>query len=341
MNAVKIACASSASASPWNQMDWGKYERQVSRLQARIVKATREGRWGKVKALQWLLTHSFSGKALAVRRVTGNQGKDTAGVDGAVAGVLPRPNTTPSLRCVGAAISRNPYDACTFPKAMGNSDRSGIPTMKDRAMQALYLLALDPVAETLADRNSYGFRVRTLHWRTPLNSASSCQSPERSPEWVLEGDIQGCFDHISHDWMRKHVLMDAQVLWKWLKCGYVEKRTLFATEEGTPQGGVISPTLANIVLDGLEALLKENFPRKNLGGAGPSITLKCVWYDMRMTSLSPVPLTRCWKKRSDRWSSASWPSEGCNSRRKRLESRISTRGLIFWASMFAATVGNF
>jgi RNA-directed DNA polymerase len=84
MNAVKIACASSANASPWSQLDWGNCERQVNRLQACIVKATRAGRWGKVKALQWLLTHSFSGKALAVRRVTGNQGKDTAGVDGAV-----------------------------------------------------------------------------------------------------------------------------------------------------------------------------------------------------------------------------------------------------------------
>ena len=268
MNAVKIACASSADASPWNQLDWGTCERQVSRLQARIVKATRASRWGKVKALQWLLTHSFSGKALAVRRVTGNQGKDTAGIDGAVwRSPQAKYNAIRLLRRCG--YQPQPLRRVYIPKTNGKQRPLGIPTMRDRAMQALYLLALDPVAETLADRNSYGFRVA----RSTADAIEQCfkllSRPEISPQWVLEGDIQGCFDHISHEWMIRHVPVDTHVLRKWLKCGYVEKRTLFATEEGTPQGGVISPTLANIVLDGLEPLLKATFPRKDLGRGRP------------------------------------------------------------------------
>ena len=240
MNAVKFACASSANASPWSQLDWGNYERQVNRLQARIVKATRAGRWGKVKALQWLLTHSFSGKDLAVRRVTGNQGKDTAGVDGAVwRSPHAKYNAIASLRRRG--YRPQPLRRVYIPKANGKLRPLGIPMMKDRAMQALRLLALDPVAETRADRNSYGFRVARSTADAIEQSFKLLSRPKISPEWVLEDDIQGCFDHLSHGWVRKHVLMDTQVLWKWLKCGYVEKRTLFATYEGTPQGGVMTP----------------------------------------------------------------------------------------------------
>ena len=273
MNVVQISCASSADASAWNQINWGKHERHVSRLQARIVKATRMGRWSKVKALQWLLTHSFSGKVLAVRRVTDNQGKDTAGVDGAVwRSPQAKYSAMGSLRRRG--YRPQPLKRVYIPKANGKQRPLGIPTMRDRAMQALYLLALDPVAETLADPNSYGFRVG----RSTADAIEQCfkllSHPKVSPEWVLEGDIQGCFDHISHEWMSQHVPIDTQVLRKWLKCGYVEKRTLFATDEGTPQGGVISPALANVVLDGLEPLLKETFPRKDRGRGRPKYNPK-------------------------------------------------------------------
>jgi len=133
--------------------------------------------------------------------------------------------------------------------------------MKDRAMQALYLLALEPVAETTADPNSYGFRAK----RSTADALQQCFNTlcrGCSPQWVLEGDIKGCFDHISHQWMLQHVPTDVTVLQKWLKAGYVENRSLFPTEAGTPQGGIISPTLANITLDGLEKLLAEHFPRE-------------------------------------------------------------------------------
>ncbi len=139
------------------RLDWSQSEHEVRRMQARIVKATQEGRWGKVKALQWLLTHSFRGKALAVKRVTENQGKRTAGVDGVVC-------STPAskYKAIGTLRRRGyrpqPLRRVHIPKANGKLRPLGIPTMKDRAMQALYLLALGPVAETTADLNSYGFR---------------------------------------------------------------------------------------------------------------------------------------------------------------------------------------
>ena len=260
MNVDSSMCASSGKAAHWDQVDWPKCERQVRRLQARIVEATRESRWGKVKTLQRLLTGSFSGKALAVKRVTENHGKRTPGVDGV------RWSTPAArLKAIGSLQPRGyrplPLRRVYIPKANGKPRPLGIPTMKDRAMQALYLLALEPIAETAADPNSYGFRPK----RSTADALQQCFNTlcrGRSPQWVLEGDIKGCFDHISHEWMLQHVLTDKRVLQKWLKAGYIENRTLFPTEAGTPQGGIISPTLANLTLDGLEKLLAQHFPRQ-------------------------------------------------------------------------------
>jgi len=261
MNVDSSMCASSGRASHWEQIDWGKCERQVGRLQARIVKATRESRWGKVKTLQWLLTHSFSGKALAVKRVTENQGKRTPGVDSVSW-------TTPAarLKAIGSLHRRGyrplPLHRVYIPKANGKQRPLGIPTMKDRAMKASYLLALEPIAETAADPNSF---IRLPTERSTADALQQCFNTlcrGCSPQWVLEGDIKGCFDHISHEWMLQHVPTDKAVLRQWLKAGYVENRNLFPTEAGTPQGGIISPTLANMTLDGLETLLTQRFPRE-------------------------------------------------------------------------------
>jgi RNA-directed DNA polymerase len=134
----------------------------------------------------------------------------------------------------------------------------GIPTMKDRAQQALHLLALDPVVETTADKNSYGFRQQ----RSCADAIGQCFTTlsKTNPQWVLEGDIKSCFDRISHDWLLAHVPMDRVILQKWLKAGYMEKHVLHETTDGTPQGGIISPALANWALDGLERLLTDKFP---------------------------------------------------------------------------------
>jgi len=258
MNADKTVCASSGKASNWEQLDWPKHERQVRRLQARIVKATQEKRWSRVKALQRLLTCSFSGKALAVKRVTDNQGKRTSGVDRVIW-------STPASK--GKAIGTlrrsgyqpQPLRRVHIPKANGKLRPLGIPVMKDRAMQALHLLAVAPIAETTGDHNSYGFRPGRSTADAIGQSFLVLSKKSYSATWVLEGDIRGCFDNISHEWMLHHIPMDKGILRKWLKAGFVENRILFPTEAGTPQGGIISPTLANLTLDGLETLLKETF----------------------------------------------------------------------------------
>lgn len=179
----------------WHSIDWASCHRHVRRLQTRIVKATQEGRWNKVKALQHLLTHSFAAKALAVKRVTENQGKRTPGVDGETWST-PQAKSQAVLSLKRRGYKPLPLKRVYIPKSNGKMRPLGIPTMKDRAMQALYLLALEPVAESLADRNSYGFRSQ----RSPADAIGQCYtvlSQKAAPSWILEGDIKGCFDHAS------------------------------------------------------------------------------------------------------------------------------------------------
>ena len=149
--------APSDQATHWHSIDWARCHREIRRLQARIVKATQEGRHGRVKALQWLLTHSFSGKALAVKRVTENRGKRTSGVDG-ITWSTPKIKLKAVLSLRRRGYRPQPLRRIYIPKANGKQRALGIPCMIDRAQQALHLLALEPIAETTADPNSYGFR---------------------------------------------------------------------------------------------------------------------------------------------------------------------------------------
>jgi RNA-directed DNA polymerase len=287
-----LACASSDGEMQWHQIDWSQAHRNVRRLQARIVKATKQGRWGKVKALQWLLTHSLSGKAIAVKQVTENQGKKTPGVDGETWST-PEAKTAAVKSLKRRGYQPKPLRRVYIPKPNGKKRPLGIPTMRDRAMQALYLLALDPVSETLADRNSYGFRKgRSTH--DAIEQCFTVLGKGKSPKWVLEGDIQGCFDNISHEWMEANIPMDKAILRKWLKAGVIEKGKLFATEEGTPQGGIISPTLANIVLDGLEEQLRNTLRPKRIKGKiiNPMINLVRYADDFIIIGSTPDVLER-------------------------------------------------
>lgn len=185
--------ASSHNGDGWHAINWRKVNQNVRRLQARIVKATQEQRWGKVKALQRLLTRSFSGKALAVKRVTENRGKRTPGIDGVIWSTSnDKRSAIEKLRQYG--YKAQPLRRIYIPKSNGNGKRPlSIPTMADRAMQALYLLALDPIAETMADPHSYGFRKE----RSPADAIQQCfiaLGQRHSARWVLEGDIKSCFD---------------------------------------------------------------------------------------------------------------------------------------------------
>ncbi len=267
----------------WHGIQWYRTERNVRRLQARIVQATQEKRWGKVKALQRLLTHSFSGKALAVRRVTENQGKKTPGVD-KVLWDTPEKKAQAIHNLKPRGYHPQPLRRVYIPKSNGAQRPLSIPTMKDRAMQALYLLALQPVAETLADPHSYGFRPQ----RCTADALVYCHtllSQKRGAEWVLEGDIKSCFDKISHDWLLAHIPTEKTILRKWLKAGYMEKNVLHLTEEGTPQGGIISPAIANMALDGLSQSLLERFPRSKQGNS-PKVNLARYADDFVVTGAS-------------------------------------------------------
>ena len=245
--------ATSHAPKEWADINWRLVQKNVRVTQHRITKATQEGNWRKVKSLQRWLTRSYSAKALAVKRVTENQGKRTAGVDQKL-----WDTPTQKIAAVGQLKKRGyrplPLRRVYIPKSNGKLRPLGIPTMLDRAMQALHLLALDPILETVSDPNSYGFRKN----RSTADAMSqiflqTCRKV--SAEWVLDADIEGFFDNINHNWMLDHVQMDKTILRKWLKSGVVDREQLAATTAGTPQGGIISPALANWTLNGLESEL--------------------------------------------------------------------------------------
>lgn len=281
-------CASPGIATCWEEIDWQKARAYVKKLQMRIVKAQKEGHYSKVKSLQWLLTHSFYAKALAVKRVTSNSGKRTSGVDHEL-WLTPQAKFNAISKLNRRGYRPQPLRRHYIPKKNGKMRPLSIPTMTDRAMQTLYKFSLEPIAETYADPNSYGFRIgRSTH--DAIEQCFTDLNKGKSPEWILEGDIKGCFDHISHQWLLENIPMDTQILEKWLKCGYVETQKLFPTDEGTPQGGTISPTLMNMTLDGLERLLHDRLPtRKKVNGKTRCNKMNFVRYadDFIITGESP------------------------------------------------------
>ena len=263
MNIAQTMCAPLSQQVEWHSIDWVKCYKMVRKLQVRIAKAFREGKYGKAKALQWLLTHSLSAKVLAIRRVTENKGKNTAGVDGETWSTpKAKSEAIASLKCQG--YKPKPLRRVYIPKQGGKRPLS-IPCMIDRAMHALYLLGLEPISETTADKCSYGFRPE----RNTADAIEHCftlLAKATSPEYVLEGDIRSCFDEISHQWMLEHIPLDRNVFNKWLKAGFIDNGSFYPTKAGVPQGSPISPAITNITLDGLEKLLKQNFKPKIVKG---------------------------------------------------------------------------
>ncbi|MCP4698307.1 MAG: hypothetical protein GY862_15850, partial [Gammaproteobacteria bacterium] len=221
---LKVTEVFSRRLDDWHAIDWRRILRNVRRLQVRIVKAVKAGKWRLVRKLQHLLNHSMSGKLLAVRRVTENRGKKTPGVDGIVWDTPEK-----KINAVHEAMRQKRYKAqplrrLYIPKKNGKKRPLGIPVMKDRGHQALHKLGLEPVAECLADGNSYGFRPE----RSAQDAAGQIFNAlcrKTSAKWVLEGDIKACFDEISHEWLMRNVPMHKRTLAKWLKAGYMERET--------------------------------------------------------------------------------------------------------------------
>ena len=251
---VTLTGASPTDAEIWEAISWPKVTADVFRLQMRIAKAVRIGRWGKAKALQRLLVNSFSAKVLAVKRVTQNSGHKTPGVDGVVW------KTAKQKLQAAKALKRRGYQPLplrrvSIPKQDSKKLRNlHIPAMFDRAQQALHLLGLEPIAEMLADHNSYGFRPK----RSAADAMGKCfilLARKFSAKWILNGDIKSCFDTIDHKWLCNNIPMDREILNKWLIAGYIEKQTFYPTEAGTAQGSIISPTILTITLAGLEEII--------------------------------------------------------------------------------------
>ena len=247
-------------ARQWNSIDWIAIKFRVNRLQTRIAKATQNKNWNLVKRLMYLLTHSYSTKLLAVRIVTQNHGKRTAGVDGKLC-TTASDKMQAALSLTDKHYHAHPLRRIYIPKPGKSTKRPlSIPTMSDRAMQTLYALALQPVAETTADTRSFGFRLFKCAQDASIY-AFRCLWQDTSSPWILEGDIKGCFDNISHSWLKDNILIDRSILSQFLKSGFIFDDTFYHTDKGAPQGSIISPILANMTLDGIEKLLKEHFPK--------------------------------------------------------------------------------
>jgi RNA-directed DNA polymerase len=257
-----ISGASSAITLTWKTIDWNHFNVQVKRLQMRIAKAVREKRYGKARALQWLLTHSFSAKLLAVKRVAQSSGAKTPGIDGIVW------KTSKQKMQAAKSLQRRGYQPqplrrIYIPKKQKGTFRPlSIPCLIDRGMQALHLLALEPVMETKADKNAYGFRPM----RSCADAIEKCftvLARKVSAPWILEGDIRACFDRLSGKWLEDNILTDKVILSKWLTAGYMEEKALHPTFNGVPQGGVISPVILVLALKGFEETIKSVTSRKD------------------------------------------------------------------------------
>lgn len=249
------------------EVNWKQANETVKRLQRQMIAAYREGDGGKVNDIQQKIVRSFAARALAVRKVTTNAGCKTSGVDGIIWDELSaRVKAIEELRVISENL--NSYKPGSVkrvwvPEVNGDKRPLGIPNMKDRAIQALIALAIDPLVEESSDRNSFGFR-KSRSAEDAICRIRYLLDKTWSPRWILVAGIENCFDHITHEAILSRTpLYSKQPIEEWLKAGIFEFGTIIESESGTPQGGVISPILCNIALNGLEKAIPDK-PKVNV-----------------------------------------------------------------------------
>lgn len=284
-----------SKARKWQAIDWKLAYQNVSELQNKIVINRLEGKATEsLYKLQGELISTFDARAIAVRKVITNSGGKTPGMDGVI---LDSPEKYyQAIEDMREIVNKpktykaHPLRRVYIPKANGEQRPLGIPTVKDRIIQALYHLAIDPVVEEQSDPNSFGFRKeRSTH--DAIGYFRNYMDKAISPRWILEADITKCFDRIDHKFLLENTPMgDKHVLEQWLKAGIIYHGKKEDTVEGTPQGGIISPMLCNVALNGLEKFIKTNM-------TGKSLKIKIIRYadDLVVTGATKEILVQCQK----------------------------------------------